>query len=169
MKTLYYPLYFLDFETYQTAIPEFDGTSPYEKIPFQYSIHYMEDENMELKHTEFLAETGKDTRRILAERLVKDILTNVCVIAYYMSSERRVIERLAEQFEDLREPLLKIRDNIKDLIIPLKKRWYYTKEMEGSSSIKFVLPALYPDNPEYDYHNLSVVHNGGGASTVLQI
>jgi len=164
MKTLSYPLYFLDFETYQSAIPEYDGIKPYQQIPFQYSLHYIEKENGELKHKEFLAEAGKDPRRALAERLVKDIPNNVCVTAYNMSFERTVILNLAEQFEDLSEHLLKIRDNIQDLMIPFQKRWYYMKEMEGSHSIKHVLPALYPNSPEYDYHNLEVVHNGKEAS-----
>jgi len=84
-----------------------------------------------------------------------------------MSFERSVIKRLAEQFEDLREDLLKIHDNIKDLMIPFQKRWYYTKEMEGAYTIKMVLPALYPNNAEYDYHNLSVVHNGSEASSAF--
>lgn len=167
IKTLYYPLYFLDFETFQQAIPEYEGTRPYQQIPFQYSLHYIENEKGELKHTEFLAEVGKDPRRSLAEKLVRDIPKDVCVTAYNMSFERRVIEELAEQFDDLRVELLKIHDNIKDLMIPFKKRWYYIKEMEGSYSIKFVLPALYPNNPEYDYHNLSVVHNGEEASSIF--
>lgn len=41
------------------------------------------------------------------------------------------------------------------------------KEMEGSASIKKVLPALYPDDPELNYHNLPVVHNGEEASATF--
>ena len=51
-----------------------------------------------------------------------------------------------------------------DFLVPFKQRKYYTKEMRGSASIKAVLPALYPNDPELDYHNLPVVHNGGEAS-----
>ena len=36
--------------------------------------------------------------------------------------------------------------------------------MKGSYSIKYVLPALFPDDPALDYHNLEGVHNGGEAS-----
>lgn len=36
--------------------------------------------------------------------------------------------------------------------------------MNGSASIKDVLPALFPDNPELNYHNLPLVHNGLEAS-----
>ena len=39
--------------------------------------------------------------------------------------------------------------------------------MEGSYSIKYVLPALFPNEPELDYHNLPVVHNGGEASSAF--
>lgn len=127
----------------------------------------MKNENGELKHKEFLADAGIDMRRELAERLVKDIPANACVTTYNMGFEKRVIEKLAEQFGDLSEHLLKIRENITDLMIPFRKRMYYTKEMEGYYSIKYVLPALFPNNPEFNYHNLAIVHNGGEASSIF--
>ena len=40
--------------------------------------------------------------------------------------------------------------------------------MGGSFSIKKVLPALFPDDPELDYHNLDEqVQNGGDAMTIF--
>ena len=164
MGQLTYPLYFLDFETFQLAIPEFDGTNPYMQIPFQYSLHYVDDINGKLHHKEFLAKSGIDPRRELAERLVEDIPKDVCVLAYNMSFEKTVIKKLANYYQDLHDDLMKIHDNIKDLMIPFYNRNYYVKEMKGSYSIKYVLPALFPDDPELDYHNLPVVHNGGEAS-----
>ena len=162
LDTLSYPLYFLDFETFQQAIPLYDGVSPYEQIPFQYSLHYYNEEK-ELKHKEFLAESGIDPRRSLAESLIRDIPKDVCTLAYNMSFEKTVIKKLAEQFPDLEEHLLNIRDNIKDLMIPFYNRNYYTKEMFGSYSIKYVLPALFPEDPSLNYHNLEDVHNGSEA------
>ena len=167
MNTLYYPLYFLDFETFQQAIPKYDGISPYMQIPFQYSLHYIEKEDGELQHKEFLAKTGIDPRRSLAERLVTDIPSNACVSAYNMKFEKMVIKQLAEIYEDLREDLMLIYENMKDLMIPFDERMYYTKEMEGSYSIKYVLPALFPNAPELDYHNLNIVHNGGEAMSAF--
>ena len=164
MEELTYPLYFLDFETFQLAIPEFDGTSPYMQIPFQYSLHYVDNINGKIHHKEFLAESGIDPRRKLAEKLVEDIPNDACVLAYNMSFEKTVIKKLANYYEDLHDDLIKIHDNIKDLMIPFYNRDYYVREMKGSYSIKNVLPALFPDDPELDYHNLPVVHNGGEAS-----
>ena len=55
IDTLTYPLYFLDFETFQQAIPRFDDMSPYMQIPFQYSLHSIYEEGDALEHKEFLA------------------------------------------------------------------------------------------------------------------
>ena len=167
LKTLTYPLYFLDFETYQPPIPEYDNMSPFEQIPFQYSLHYYEDEKSELKHKEYLAKSGTDTRRDLAENLVKDIPQDVCVLAYNMTFEKNVIKKLANLYPDLSEHLMNIHSNIKDLMIPFKNREYYTKAMQGSYSIKYVLPALFPNDPSLDYHNLEKVHNGAEASATF--
>lgn len=163
LKTLSYPLYFLDFETYQQSIPKYDGIKPYMQIPFQYSLHYIEEENGQLKHKEFLAEADMDPRRSLALRLIEDIPKNVCILAYNMSFEKTVIKNLAQLYPDLQEHLMNLYDHIHDLMIPFFNRDYYTEDMHGSYSIKYVLPALFPKDPSLDYHNLNLIHNGGEA------
>ena len=163
LDTLSYPLYHLDFETFQKAIPEYDGLSPYAQIPFQYSLH-IEQADGTLEHREFLAKEGTDPRRAIAESLCKDFPKDVCVLAYNKSFEQRVLKGLAEFFPDLAEHLLAIRENIHDLMVPFQKQQYYCKEMQGSYSIKYVLPALCPGDPALDYHALEGVHNGGEAS-----
>ena len=158
LKSLKDPIYFLDFETFQVPIPLYDGLKPYEKIPCQYSLHILK--NGKLEHKEFLAESGIDPRRSLAERLIKDIPLNVCTLAYNMSFEKNVIKTLANTYPDLESHLMNIHDNIKDLALPFQEKWYYSKKMEGAYTIKKVLPALFPDDPELDYHNLDLIHNG---------
>ena len=167
LEKLTYPLYFLDFETMQPVIPQFVGTSPYTQIPFQYSLHYIEKKGGELKHTEFLAESGTDPRRALAERLCEDIPMNACVTAYNKAFECTRIRELATAFPDLAEHLLNIRDNIVDLLVPFQSGWYYNREMGGSFSIKSVLPAIFPNDPELDYHSLEGIHNGTEAMTIF--
>lgn len=166
MNTLSVPIYFLDFETINPAIPLYDGTHPYMQIPFQYSLHYIEEEKGELKHNEFLGNPENDERREIAKRLVKEIPMDVCVVAYNMGFEKKVLSELAEAFPDLSEHLLNIRENMVDLMKPFQYRHYYTKSMKGFYTIKYVLPALFSDNPELDYHNLEDVHNGGEAPEI---
>ncbi len=167
LGTLSFPLCFLDFETMMPAVPKYVGTHPYQQIPFQYSLHYIEREGGELKHKEFLAESGPDPRRALAQRLCEDIPQNVCVTAYNKSFECGRIKELAAAFPDLSGHLLNIESNIKDLLTPFQSGWYYNREMGGSFSIKSVLPALFPNDPALDYHALEGVHNGGEAMEIF--
>lgn len=168
LSTLSYPLYFLDFETIQPVIPEYQGTHPYQQIPFQYSLHYIEEEGGELMHKEFLGVSGEDSRRKLAEQLCVDIPKDKCVTAYNKAFECSRLTELSESFSDLSEHLLNIRDHIVDLLVPFQSGWYYVPAMSGSFSIKSVLPALFPNDPELDYHNLEgSVHNGGEAMNIF--
>ena len=110
---------------------------------FQYSLHYIEHEGGELKHTEFLAYPGADPRRASAEQLCRDIPMNVCTTAYNMGFEKGRIRGLAELYPDLAEHLMNIHDHIQDLMIPFQRKYYYTRAMQGSYSIKYVLPRCF--------------------------
>lgn len=169
LNSLYYPLYFLDFETMALAVPKIRGTRPFEQIPFQYSLHYKENKTAPCQHKEFLAASdGSDPRRSLAEQLCKDIPINVCVLAYHKSTECNIIKKLAEAFPDLAIHLMNICENITDLLDPFKDGYYYVPAMGGSFSIKSVLPALFPNDPSLNYHNLDTrVQNGTEAMNVF--
>lgn len=167
LKKLTYPLYFLDFETVQPIIPEFDGTSPYQQIPFQYSLHWIDSPEGELHHTAFLGDSVSDPRRALAEQLCRDIPKEVCVTAYNKDFECARLRELAKAFPDLAAHLLNIRDNVVDLIDPFRGKMVYLPALNGSFSIKTVLPSLFPNDPDLNYANLAgAVHNGGDAMTI---
>ena len=161
VSSLSYPIYHLDFETFQQAIPQFNGIKPFEQIPFQYSIH-IEQEDGTLEHKEFLAEDGIDPREQIAQKLCEDIPTTVTVLAYNMSFEKGVIEKLASSFNEYSSDLLSIHSNIKDLMIPFRNKDYETPDMQGSYSIKYVLPALVPEMKQ-SYKELDGVQNGSQA------
>ena len=164
LKAFTYPMYFFDFESYQPAVPPFDDCAPYKQIVFQYSLDYMECENGPIGHRDFLATPGEDPRRALAQQLCRDIPRDVGIVTYNMSFERTRIKELADLYGDLREHLMNIHDHIVDLEVPFAKKWYYCKEMKGRSSVKLVLPALFPDDPALNYANLEGIHQGGEAS-----
>ena len=93
---------------------------------------------------------------------------NVCSLAYNKAFECTRIKELAGLYSDLSAHLLNIADNIVDLITPFRARHYYVPAMGGSFSIKSVLPALFPDDPSLDYHNLDErVQNGVAAMTIF--
>ncbi len=169
LKTLSYPLYFLDFETMQDAIPQYEGAKVYAQITFQYSLHVKPSESAPYDHREFLAPSdGKDPRRALADQLCKHIPKDVCTLAYNKQFECGRIRELATLFPNQSDHLLNIANNIKDLIDPFRDGDYYVPAMGGSFSIKSVLPALFPDDPELNYHNLDErCQNGGDAMTIF--
>ena len=165
LNTFKYPLYFLDFESYQSSIPTIDGTRPYQQICFQYSLHYYLEENGELFHKEYLCDDYEGNPMYgLCRQLCEDIPMNSCVLVYNQTFEKARLREMAELFPEFREHLLNIRDNIIDLMIPFSNQDYYVKDMGGSYSIKKVLRALFPNDPSLDYHNLEQVHKGDEAS-----
>lgn len=153
---LEYPLYFLDFETFNTAVPLYKGTKPYQQIPFQYSIHYKEMDESDLKHYEYLAKEGISSTREFAERLIEDLGEEGSIVVYNKSFECSRIKELSNMYEDLKEDLLKLNYRVVDLMEIFSKRFYYQKEMKGSHSIKYVLPALFPNDEELDYEKLNI-------------
>lgn len=169
LKEFQYPLYFLDFESFQPAIPVYDHTHPYQQIVFQYSLHIRKKPGGKLIHKEYLAMPGEDPRRSVAEHLCKDIPADGSVVVYNQTFEKTRLREMANLFPDLADGLLAIADHIVDLIVPFRKRMYYSAPMMGSYSIKKVLPALYPDDPELDYHSLDGVHNGAEASAAFTL
>ena len=168
LDSLNYPLYFIDYESCQHAIPELEGTKAYQQIPFQYSLHIIREEGAPLEHKEFLAEADdENVIRNFAESMIEDMSENGSVIVYNKTFEATRNREIGEMYPDLKEEMYRINSNIVDLMVPFRNRDYYTKEMKGSYSIKYVLPALYPDDPELDYGELSLIHKGDEASTAF--
>ncbi|OEW18366.1 phosphomethylpyrimidine kinase [Campylobacter sp. BCW_6879] len=166
LNTLTYPIYHLDFETFMQAVPEFKGVKPYMQIPFQYSLHI--DYKDKLEHKEFLSECRIDPRYELAKNLINDIPKDACVLAYNASFEKGVIRNLALIFPEFSEHLLNIEKNIKDLMLPFQNKDYYHYKMQGSYSIKKILPALIPDM-EKAYKDLELIHNGNEAMQSFEL
>ena len=155
---LFYPMCFLDFETFYTAIPLFDGIRPYQQVPFQYSLHIQNSEKADLRHFEYLAEPNKDARRELVVKLLEDIPKKSCIITY-TDFETKRLRDLAEWFPEYKKRIESLIENIRDLSLPFKKMDYYNWQMNGSYSIKEVLPVLVPD---MSYKGMAI-SNGGMA------
>ena len=161
LSDLSYPLYFMDFETFQPAVPLYDNSKPYQQIPFQYSIFLKKNKNSEAEHYEFLAEPGIDPRLKFIENLLKVTKNKGDVLVYNKTFEITRLNEIARDFPEYGEEIEKLISRIKDLMIPFQKKYYYSPEMKGSYSIKAVLPALVP---ELSYDNLEI--NEGGLASV---
>jgi hypothetical protein len=150
-----YPINFLDFETFQDAIPRFNGQGVYKNMPFQYSLHILH-ETGELEHKEFLADEAEDPRLRLTQQLLDDLTDHGTIFAFHQSFETGVIKSLAKHIDQYAEPLRSLIGRFKDLEVPFNKLMYYHPDFHGSFSIKSVLPALFPNDPELDYKSLDI-------------
>jgi len=154
------PLVYLDFETVSFAIPRFPGTTPWTKIPVQYSVHREEEGGH--RHAAFLAADGGDPRRALSESLIADCAGEGAVVTYHSSFEKGCLEGLAEAVPELRDDLMQIHERVVDLE-PMVAEHVYHPDFNGSFSLKVVLPTLCPD---MTYEELAIAD---GSTAQLEI
>lgn len=158
LKTYKLPAYFLDFETIQFAVPIWKNTRPYQKIPFQFSLHRL-SRTGKLDAKAFLDLSGKDPSRYFAESLIENCGSTGPIYVYNVSFEGPRISELATRFRKLSPALLAIKERLVDLY-PITKTNYYHPSQQGSWSIKAVLPTVAPD---LGYEALVGVQNGSMA------
>jgi len=164
---LEYPIYYLDFETMTSAVPIYNNSRPYQQLVFQYSLH-IEHKNGEIEHKEYLAEANQniDPRNAFVEQLIQDCGTYGDVLVYNIGFERGKLNDLIGLYPQYAYEINNIINRLKDLMTPFQKKWYYTPEMKGSYSIKYVLPALVP---ELSYQDLEIKEGGTASNTFTQM
>ena len=156
-----YPIHYLDFESFNPAIPRYAGTRCYDAIPFQFSLH-REEADGSVSHREFLWAQSGDPREPLALALL-DALGSEGSICVYSAFERRIIRELARSLPELAPDLGALLARLWDLL-KVVERNYYHRELHGSFSIKQVLPVLVPD---MSYEGLSIA-DGREASVAYE-
>ena len=87
-------------------------------------------------------------------------------MVYNIGFERGKLNDLIDVFPEYSNELRGIVNRLKDLMIPFQQKWYYTPEMRGSYSIKYVLPALVP---ELSYDGLPIKEGGTASNTFLSM
>jgi len=142
LKQLKYPLHFLDFETFMTAVPPYDELSPYEQVPFQYSLHVIPSPGEEPIHYSYLSDGETDPRPQILSSLKKQLGQTGSIVAYNASFEISVLERCASHFQEYEAWLESMRPRIVDLYIPFRNFHYYHPDQNGSASLKAVLPVI---------------------------
>ena len=160
IKQITYPLYHLDFETFPCPLPRYKGERPYTQSVFQFSLHIEKEPGVcdkQKDHYGYLAPDHKDHRLDLVKYMCELIPSDKMVLVYNDSFEKTRLKELAYIFPEYKDKLLKIRDNVFDLMNVVKTKSslyeslgysleeakmfnYYNPNMDGSFSIKKVLP-----------------------------
>lgn len=159
-EKLEFPLYFLDYETFPAAVPRFDGFSPYNQIPFQYSLHVLEAPESEPKHFDFLYIEQGDPSPAFVKSLQKHVGPKGSVIVWHKDFECGRNKELAKRIPESKPFFKNLEERIFDLEIIFKKQHHVHKDYRGSSSIKKVLPVLVPS---LKYDELTIKEGGSAA------
>ncbi len=160
LRGVKYPVHFLDFETFNPALPVYPGTRPYQVVPFQWSLHTWSSSG-QLSRQSYLHDGNGDPRRALATGLLEAIGPEGTIVVY-SSYEETIVKKLATEYPEQRGRLLSLTNRMFDLLKVLRAH-YYHPDFHGSYSIKAVLPALVPD---MTYRNLEI-QDGSNASTAF--
>lgn len=158
LQKLNYPVHFLDFETFNPALPLYVGTRPFQIIPFQWSNHILEEDGT-LRHYEFLHQGTDDPRESFARTLLETLGSKGSILVY-SSFEASRVRDLADYLPALAGQLLALNSRMVDLL-QLIRQYCYHPDFHGSFSIKSVLPALVPD---MSYDDLDI--NDGSLASV---
>jgi len=161
LDTLRYPIHYLDFETFNPAIPVYEDCKPYERIPFQWSCH-IDSGDGELIHKEFLADGMADPAREFCATLIQALGKSGSIVVY-SSFEKSVLTSLARMYLELESELQNVIYRLWDLMKVIRNN-YYHPNFHGSISIKSVLPAVAA---ELDYSSLEI-GDGMAASFAFQ-
>jgi len=143
LTAMKYPLYFMDFETVNPAIPRFKGMRPYQQIPFQWSVDVLDTPGAEPKHYDFLAPDTTDPRREFITSLCKVMGKTGSIVVYYQTFEEQRLAELAACFPEFAVRIKNIKRRLWDLL-PVVRKHVYHPAFAGSYSLKDVLPALVP-------------------------
>ncbi len=158
---LSYPLYFLDYESYSSAIPVFEGTKSYQQVCFQYSLHVLRKKGGELEHYEYLHTDSSNPVEPLLESMKENIGPNGSVIVWHKSFEMGRNVEMGEMYPKYAEFMKSVNERVFDLKEIFSKQMYVDAGFEGSCSIKKVLPVIVPS---LSYKELEDVQEGGVAS-----
>ncbi len=162
LATMQRPCYFLDYETVQTPVPLFRDTWPYQQVPFQYSVHVLDESGL-LHHREFLwVERGENPIPPLADALRRDIGDEGSVLVWHKGFEGKRNEEMAASLPHIADFLLGLNHRMVDLMESVSQGMWIHPDFGGSTSIKKVLPVVAPD---LAYDSLPI---GGGALATLR-
>lgn len=161
LENLEYPLFFMDFETFMPAVPLFKENRPYQKIPFQFSLHKISAPGEKATHMEFLASPPNDPRPQFITSLIQYLNQNGTILVWNQAFEKTILREISRDFPEYDQAVALILPRITDLMIPFRKKQLYTPAMNGSFSLKAVVPAIVP---ELSYKNLRI--NDGGSANI---
>lgn len=167
MKKINYPIYFMDLQSYQKAIPEFDNSRPYQQIPFQYSLYYKETKESKIKCiNNYLDKSYNDPREELIKCLIKDTNNNGIILVYNAPFVKGILKMLSIDIPKYKNEINNILERLTDIMEPFTNNTNDDSSMQNYYYLKNVLPALYFDS---NYENLKIQDRTSAGEEYLKL
>ena len=152
LEELVFPLHFIDYETYSSAIPLVDNLSPHKHLVFQVSIHTLQT-NGELTHFEWLGNRMELPYEMLSS-MIDFTEQKGTFISWNAPFEIGRNKDMVNWMPEFYSYLNYMNEHMFDLMNVFKKD-YVDYKFLGSISIKNVLPVLCP-NMKLSYKALNI-------------
>ncbi len=162
LDAISFPISFLDYETFAAGIPRFAGYSPFNQIPFQFSLHILEEGQSEPSHAEFIFTENKNPDEEFILALKKYLPEKGSVIVWYKSFEMGRNKDLIERNPEHRDFLENLNSRIIDLMDIFTNQHFIHANFKGKTSIKYILPVLAP---ELSYKTLDIKEGATASNT----
>lgn len=142
---------FLDMEIWSPAIPKYNGTSPFEQIPFLYSVCYEENGIPAFKN--YLKPIENDSRKQFLISLLEATKDFDSVLVFDKNLEQQILGKLENLYPEYKTEVDVLRRKLIDLSEPIQKFNFYHPKFNGNFSLKAVAEIF---NTESDYAKLEI-------------
>lgn len=165
LRQMKYPVSYLDFETFATAVPMLDDTRPFEQVPFQFSLHIVRSPGSLPGHRMFLADGRADPRLEFLQRLREWLPDSGSIVAYNAQFEQGRLKECCQLHPQFQTWLDSLENRFVDLLKPFRAFRFYGPGQNGSASMKSVLPTL----TGRDYSHLDIQEGGSASLEFLRV
>ncbi len=145
------PMCSLDIEVWMPAIPFYQGTKPFQQIPFLFSMIYAE--NGDLKKYSYFKPIEEDLRKEFLQTIIKMTKEYQTILMFDKSLEENILNQLVDLFPEFRNDINELKAKIVDLAEPIRKGNYYHPEMKGNFTLKSIAPLV---NNEAGFDTLEI-------------
>lgn len=142
---------FLDMEIWSPAIPKYNGTSPFEQIPFLFSVCYSDNGIPSFKN--YLKPISTDSRNEFLVALLDATKDFDSILVFDKNLEQQILGKLESLYPVYRSETDQLRKKLIDLSDPIQKFYFYHPKFNGNFSLKAIAEIF---NTESDYSNLEI-------------
>ncbi len=145
------PICSLDIEVWMPALPFYEGTKPFQQIPFLFSM--VNKNNTTYETYSYFKPIENDNRLEFLETILDKTKSFNTILMYDKSLEESVLNQLAELYPTYRKDINALKQKIVDVAEPIQKANYYHPKMQGNFTLKSIAPIL---NSEFDFSALTI-------------